>query len=158
MPSNKDWGPPLWRILHGLAEYIGHQYIPMMASDEAHEIVFLLKDLEKIMPCALCRQHYQQYKKAHSIESFHNMRGYQLREAVRKWLYNLHEEVNQSREIQSNIALDQLAELYKSVDLKAEWAIFFNKVKLSTEVGLVSQSSLENFHRHLGLLRKLLGK
>lgn len=156
--SPSSWGPPLWKLLHGLAEYLGNQYVPMMASDEAHEIVFILKDIEKIMPCALCRKHYQQYRKAHSIEHFHNMRGYQLRESVRKWLYNLHEEVNTSRDIQSNITLEMLPELYKSVDIRAEWGDFFNKVKLSTEVGIVSQNSLENFHRHLGLLRKLLGK
>ncbi len=158
MPSNKDWGHPLWQLLHGLAEYIGNQYIPMMAADEAHEIVFILKDIEKIMPCALCRAHYQTYRKTHSIDVFQQMRGYQLREAVRKWLYNLHEEVNTSREIQSNITLEMLPELYKSVDIKAQWGDFFQKIKLSTEVGLVSQRTLENFHRHLGILRKLLGK
>jgi hypothetical protein len=158
MPGNKDWGPPLWRLLHGLAEYLGNQNIPMMATDEAHEIVFILKDIEKILPCAICRAHYAAYRKSHSVESFHQMRGYTLREAVRKWLYTLHEDVNRDKSVQSNITLDTLPELYKSVDLKAQWAEFFQKIKLSTEVGLVSQSALENFHRHLGMMRKLLGK
>ncbi len=49
--SSRPWGPPLWKILHGIAEALGNQTIPMLATDEAHEIVFLLRDVEKIMPC-----------------------------------------------------------------------------------------------------------
>jgi hypothetical protein len=48
--------------------------------------------------------------------------------------------------------------MYKTTDLKEAWAEFFTKVKLTTEVGLVSQSVLQNFHRRFGMLRKLVGK
>ena len=37
MPSNKDWGPFLWTILHGFAEKLGRQTNEIMASDEARE-------------------------------------------------------------------------------------------------------------------------
>ena len=156
--SSKPWGTPLWKLLHGIAECLGNQSVPMLATDEAHEIVFLLRDVEKIMPCQLCRNHYHQWRKDHPLEELDRLRGYMLKTAVRKWLYDLHEQVNQSRGIQSGILLEQIPDLYKHTDLKQEWSEFFTKVKLSTEVGLVSQTTLQAFHRRFGMLRKLVGK
>lgn len=158
MSKNKEWGPPLWKILHGLTESLGQQTIPMLATDEVHELVFLLRDLEKVMPCALCRGHYHTWRKNNPIENLTTLRGIQLRETTRKWLYDLHETVNRSRGIESGISLEMLPDLYKSVEIKKEWAEFFDRLKFSTEVGLVSQTVLTNFHRHLAVLRKLIGR
>lgn len=156
--SSKPWGTSLWKILHGIAECLGNQSVPMLATDEAHEIVFLLRDVEKIMPCQLCRKHYHAWRKDHPLEEIDRLRGYMLKTAVRQWLFDLHEEVNKSRGIESGLTVEQIPDVYKSVDFKQEWGDFFTKVKLSTEIGLVSQIVLQNFHRRLGLLRKLVGK
>lgn len=154
----REWGNPLWKILHTLTESLGNQKNAMLAADEAHEVVFLLRDLEKVMPCALCRSHYNQWRKAHPLEQIAPLRGPALREAVRKWLFELHENVNKDRNIQSGVTIEQLPELYKNVDAKAEWGKFFELMKKSTEVGLVSQVILQNFHRHLAILRRLLDR
>lgn len=154
----REWGNPLWKLLHGLAESLGKQTNSILATDEAHEIVFLLRDVEKVMPCQLCRTHYNSWRKAHPLEQLAALRGPALREGVRKWLYDLHENVNQDRKIQSGIFYEQLSELYLAVDIRTEWAKFFELMKASTEVGLVSQTVLQNFHRHLGILRKLVGR
>lgn len=154
----REWGPPLWKILHSLTESLGHQTNAILAGDEAHEMVFLLRDLEKVMPCQLCRAHYNAWRKAHPLEQVSPLRGPALRDTVRKWLYELHETVNRDRKIESGIRLEQIPELYKGIDIRTEWAKFFELMKASTEVGLVSQSVLQNFHRHLGILRKLLGR
>lgn len=154
----REWGPPLWRLLHGITESLGNQKNSLMATDEAHEIVFLLRDVEKIMPCALCRNHYNAWRKSHPLEQIAQLRGPALRDAVRTWLFELHENVNQDRKISSGITLDQIPALYKGVDIRTEWAKFFELIKASTEIGLVSQTILQNFHRHLGVLRKLLGR
>lgn len=130
----------------------------MLLTDEAHEIVFLLRDLEKIMPCQLCRNHYRAWRKDHPLEEIDKLRGYMLKTGVREWLFQLHENVNQSRGIESGITLEQIPDLYKSVDFKDAWGEFYTKVKLSTEVGLVSQTALQNFHRRFGMLRKIVGK
>jgi len=156
--SSKPWGPPLWNMLHGIAETLGNQTVPMLATDEAHEIVFLLRDVEKIMPCQLCRNHYRAWRKDHPLEELDKLRGFLLKTAVRDWLYELHENVNRSRGIESGIQLDQIEDMYKQTDLKAAWADFFTQVKLTTEVGLVSQTNLQAFHRRYGMLRKLVGK
>lgn len=156
--ASKSWGPPLWRILHGLAECLGNQSVAMLATDEAHEIIFLLRDVEKIMPCQLCRGHYREWRKNHPLEDIDKLRGHMLKTGVRKWVYDLHETVNVSRGIQSGISLEQIPDMYKSVDLRNAWEEYFTKVKLSTEIGLVSQTTLQNFHRRLGMLRKIVGK
>ena len=156
--STKSWGPPLWTLLHGIAEALGNQVHPMLATDEAHEIVFLLRDVEKIMPCQLCRSHYHQWRKDHPLEEIDRLRGPMLREGVRQWLYDLHEEVNRSKGIESGLTLDQMPELYRQVDFTEVWGEFYTKVKLSTEIGLVSQTVLQNFHRRFGMLRKLVGR
>lgn len=156
--SARPWGPPLWKILHGLAETLGNQPVAMLATDEAHEIVFILRDVEKIMPCQLCRNHYHQWRKDHPLEEIDRLRGHMLKTAVREWLYNLHENVNRSRGIESEITLDMIPDMYKNVDFKEAWGEYFTKVKVSTEIGLVSQTVLEAFHRRLGMLRKLVGK
>lgn len=145
-------------MLHGIAETLGTQSVPMLATDEAHEIVFLLRDVEKIMPCQLCRTHYRAWRTDHPLEEIDKLRGYMLKTGVRQWLYDLHEAVNRSRGIESELTVEQVEEKYKSIDLKEAWAEFFTKVKLTTEVGLVSQSVLQTFHRRYGMLRKLVGK
>ncbi len=154
----REWGHPLWKILHGLTESLGNQKNAVISTDEANEMIFLLRDVEKIMPCALCRKHYNTWRKDHPLEQLAALRGASLREGVRKWLFDLHEAVNQDRKIESGITLDQIPEIYKTIDIRAEWATFFEMMKKSTEVGLVSQTTLQNFHRHLGILRKLLGR
>jgi hypothetical protein len=156
--SSKPWGPPLWMMLHGIAEALGNQTVPMLATDEAHEIVFLLRDVEKIMPCQLCRAHYREWRKEHPLEELDKLRGYVLKTSVREWLFDLHENVNKSRGIESTLQIDQIEDMYKQTDLKAAWAEFFKQVKLTTEVGLVSQTNLQMFHRRFGMLRKLVGK
>lgn len=154
----REWGNPLWKMLHSITESLGNQKNTILSADEAHEMVFLLRDLEKVMPCQLCRQHYNAYRKSHPLEQLAPLRGPALRDAVRKWLYDLHETVNSDRKIVSNIQLEELPTLYKGVDIRTEWGKFFELMKRSTEVGLVSQIVLQNFHRHLGILRKLLGR
>lgn len=156
--SSKPWGPPLWKLLHGIAETLGNQPVAMLATDEAHEIVFLLRDVEKIMPCQLCRTHYHAYRKDHPLEDIDKLRGYMLKTGVREWIYNLHEEVNTSRGIESTITMEQIPELYKNVNFKEAWGEFYTQIKSSTEIGLVSQTVLQNFHRRFGMLRKLVGK
>jgi hypothetical protein len=156
--SSKPWGPPLWKLLHGIAEALGNQPVAMLATDEAHEIVFLLRDVEKIMPCQLCRTHYHAYRKDHPLEDIDRLRGFMLKTGVREWLYNLHQEVNQSRGIESTITLEEIPEVYKNVNFKEAWGEFYTQIKSSTEIGLVSQTVLQNFHRRFGMLRKLVGK
>jgi hypothetical protein len=110
------------------------------------------------MPCQLCRNHYHEWRKNHPLEEIDKLRGPLLKEGVREWLYNLHENVNKTRGIESGILLEQIPELYKQVNFKEAWGDFYTQIKSSTEIGLVSQTVLQAFHRRFGMLRKLVGK
>lgn len=154
----REWGTPLWEILHSMAENIGNQKSPLLAVDEANEIVFVLRFVEDIMPCALCRNHYRVWRQRFPLERLAKLRGEELRNEVRLWLYNLHENVNKDREVISNIVVEDLVTRYKGVDVGSQWDLYLQKIRTSKEMGLIKPGALQNFNRHLVILRKLTGK
>lgn len=158
MVANKDWGPLLWRLVHGMAEATGNQTTAILATDEANELIFCLRDLEHIMPCAMCRAHYKAWRKEHPLETLSGLRGPAFREAVRSWLYNLHENVNQQREIVSGIALEDCETLYKQIAIRDLWIDYGKLIQGSLYTRQVNGSALQNFGRHFTLFRKLVGR
>ena len=153
MPSNKEWGPPLWKVLHGLAENLGKSIPSLMATDEAREIYFVLKFVDTIMPCALCQAHYKAWKKERSIEGFQTLRGEDLQEAVKKWLYDLHENVNTTHVVE----YDSLPELYKNVDVRSAFKEFQDGIRTSVGTLTIAQEDLKKFIRHFESLRRIIG-
>jgi hypothetical protein len=93
MVQNADWGPPLWRILHTAAERLGRQPTGLLAADERRAWIQLLKVTEGILPCAQCRKHYGEWKKARPVDGLGA--GSALRPSSREWLWRLHEAVNE---------------------------------------------------------------
>ena len=156
MPSNKDWGPIFWRLLHGLAERLGNQTIDTMASDEAREIVFLLKGVEFVMPCEKCRHHFHEYRTKHPLDPFLQRRGPHLRQAIREWLWKLHEDVNMRNGLPS-FPLEELTPMYKHTDIAGTWQSLLPYLQTSLANGLILSDQLKSFRRHLTLLRATLG-
>ena len=92
-PDNLEWGPVFWKLLHGLAEYSGNQKDPIMKADELLLWKNLLTTLHTALPCEECRNHLKQYVELSPIvipDKYEELGQY-----VRKWLYDLHEAVNQ---------------------------------------------------------------
>jgi hypothetical protein len=156
MPSNKEWGPIFWTLLHGLAERLGNQVIDTMAADEAREMIFVLKGVEAVMPCEKCRTHYHDFKKTHPLEAFSERRGPHFRVAVREWLWQLHEAVN-VRNGAASFPIDNLTPQYKHTDIAATWQTLFKYLQTSVANGLIVSEHLKAFRRHLSLLRATLG-
>lgn len=156
MPSNKEWGPLFWTLLHGLAERLGNQVLDTMALDEAREIVFLLRGVETVMPCEKCRAHYHEYRIKHPFDSFAERRGSFLRQSVREWLYTLHEAVNARNGLPS-FPLEQLTPTYKFVSIADTWTPLAKYLQTSVASGLIGGEQLKGFRRHLSLLRSTLG-
>jgi len=154
MPSNKEWGPPLWKVLHGLAEHLGKVLPPLMSSDEAREIYFFLKFIDGIMPCAACQSHYRLWKKQRSLEGVPHLRREELKDFVKRWLYDLHEAVNTTHEI----SYEALTELYKDVDVRDAWKQFLLNIRTSVGTLTVSQEELKKEIRHFEALRRIIGK
>lgn len=154
MASKEVWGPPLWRLLHSLAERLGRQTIPMMATDEKRAWVNLLKSVGDVMPCMACRTHYRAWCGSRPPERFAS--SYRLAEDARKWLWGLHDEVNRSRGVQSP-PLEDIPGLYgsrKGHELTADFTAVCLGVAHSREL---SPDALRNFKFRVGALRVFTG-
>jgi hypothetical protein len=156
MPSNKDWGPHLWIVLHTLAEKLGRQPVELMASDEAREIVLVLKWTEHIMPCEKCRKHYHDYVKKYPVDEFVQRRGEFLRQAVRQWLWKLHEAVNE-RNGAPSFPIENLVTTYQHANLAQSLKELYSVLSSSIPLGLIGSEPFKSFRRHLSLLRSLTG-
>jgi hypothetical protein len=92
--NREIWGPALWTCLHTFAEFSGKQSNPLQDKDEGHAWLNLFKNLQDIMPCALCSAHYKTYIRHHPVSSVVNLKGYQRREWLIDYLFNFHNAVN----------------------------------------------------------------
>jgi bisphosphoglycerate-dependent phosphoglycerate mutase len=100
----------MWSLLHGLAERAGRLNNDLQKADERRAWDALFKSLEKGIPCEHCRKHYGDWYAAQKPvlpEDYGQFRDY-----VRKWLYDLHENVNQNTK-KSSFPYEKLAVEYK---------------------------------------------
>lgn len=156
MPSNKDWGPHLWTILHTSAEKLGRQTNEIMASDEAREMVLVLHGVEHIMPCEKCRKHYHEFLKKNPIDEFANRRGEILRQAIRTWLWKVHEAVNERNGVAS-FPIEELSQKYQNASVADAYKLLKPVLFKAIPDGLIASEPFKSFQRHLSLLRTLLG-
>ena len=157
MVQNTEWGPPLWRILHTLAERLGRQAHPILIQDEARLWGQLLLQTNTILPCKLCQAHYKEWRTKHSLEG---IRGTYLRDESRRWLWALHENVNQERGVQSGIDLSGVEVLYggrTSAELQTDLQALLGVLQRATQVGLLDGAPLRTWKSSLSLLRRLVG-
>jgi hypothetical protein len=84
--------------------------------DQRRECILILRYVETIMPCALCRNHYREYRMMNPIDKLPIIIPAGLR-AARKWLFDLHESVNERNKLVRVLTVDMLPEKYSSLDL-----------------------------------------
>lgn len=150
------WGPLLWSILHTAAEHLGKSRPPLLQTDEVNRWIFFLKAVEGVMPCKICRKHYGDWLKRSPLAQFTPLRGAELRDRARKWLYTLHEDVNTGKGIQSGLTLEQLPSMYTSlVKYQATIDAFLQLTQDSLQNGLLKAEETRVFRSHLQYLRKI---
>lgn len=93
-PGSEEWGPLLWKLLHGLAERAGKIITPVYAEEERHHWSHFFKMTSDIIPCHVCKEHFQIYLKEHPVDSIKKMPTNQIRPYVRHWFWEVHEWVN----------------------------------------------------------------
>ena len=118
MVSPTEWGPNAWKLLHGIAERIGYNKNITIAKNEKNEIRITLRNFGSLLPCKTCQTHYREWLHLHPPEVFLNEFGEDLRDGMRKWVWQLHEDVNRRREVVSGISYESLHELYGSIQLR----------------------------------------
>jgi len=89
-------------------------------------------------------------------------KGEEFRQAARIWLWDLHEQVNNSREtpIEGRPTLSELPTLYGSTTTEAldtDVQLFLTVLKEAAFLHQVDGAAIRQFRTSLGLLRKLIG-
>ena len=88
-PDNVEWGPIVWRILHGLAEHTGRAY---SKDTEIRAWQKLFRLTAQILPCDKCNEHMAEFIIRRPLTYFTVTSN--LRTTIRTWLWDLHNEVN----------------------------------------------------------------
>lgn len=159
-----EWGPPLWRILHWLAEQVGQQNSKILQADENEAWKRLFRILAQVLPCAMCRGHYLNYMKGHfDLDKISNTTNQiEKYELIRRWLFELHEDVNVRRGVgSSGITLDTLKEVYADLNFVEERNKFYEIAAKSVRKNIITRDSLMSLKTVLatlyGLYRPLPG-
>lgn len=93
VPSS--WGPPLWFSLHSIAMSYPETVENNIEGYQVKQSFYnFFKDLENILPCKYCKEHYKKNFKNMNLE-------YSLgsRKELSKWIYNLHNRVNEQLKV-----------------------------------------------------------
>ena len=86
------WGPLLWKLLHIQTQYIGKQTIQMLKNDEHILIRKLLKQIYYVLPCSICKNHYNDYYKTHNSK---DVKYNDINSFLIDYFYDLHNSVNE---------------------------------------------------------------
>jgi hypothetical protein len=108
----ETWGPPLWTLLHHLAERIGKSGVPLLDTDQARDMDKVVTLLPFVIPCAECQAHCRAYLAAHPFTSI-NYTGSALSVYVRTWLLDFHNAVRTANKQELEVTtLEALEALY----------------------------------------------
>lgn len=94
VPSELQWGPALWLLLHSLAERAGKSTTRSGQNDEKYAWRNLIINLQYVIPCNECKEHFIQYKSANPFPDPFAGNYSELSQKTRTWFYNLHAHVN----------------------------------------------------------------
>lgn len=154
VPKNSEWGPVLWEMLHGAAEKLCRSPIRQIQEDQRREMILVLRYVEVVMPCAMCRGHYREWRIKYPIDKFPGD-PQAFKQAVREWLFNLHQEVNDSHQLARVMTVGDLEDRYGGIDLKAKSAEFYWLMERALRLRVIEGEPLKRFRTHYTYLLRL---
>lgn len=134
-----QWGPAAWNLLHGMGARAG-KGVEKLRKDEEREILWLIKNLESIIPCGECRKHIGIYKKENMLKSSLE---------VGEWLWKFHEAVNERLGKSKGPPFTQ--DLGKDIELRKAWQDFYNTMKKELMIGNCRANLFTQWQRHFQL-------
>ena len=154
-PSPSEWGPHLWKMLHWLAEHIGTQKAPVLIHDEITGWKKLLLLLKTILPCTTCKGHYTEYFNTHFnldlIASTPN--GPERRDLIRRWLWDLHEAVNQRKGYTVGaVPFESLTEICQSINFPESRDAFYTVLTRALQQNIVARENVIQFRNVIVML------
>jgi len=150
-----QWGPILWKYLHGLAEKIGISGNSIVSTDQANYIETIITTLHLIIPCTDCQAHTASYISLNPFPSLKGLQGDQLRITVRNWLFNFHNNVRSSKgqQILMNTS-DECVATYAGFFLsKSDYNIFVQSVAFAVRQGWVRIDNWRKWYSNSERLR-----
>ena len=156
-PDAAEWGPILWRILHGLGERIGSTPFPQYQNDERRALIRVMKSLEKVIPCPSCKEHYEVYLKEHPVDKTITQIPYgELKTYTKTWFWELHNWVNESLG-RPLFPYDDLTPTYKSVDIRQAMRDLDPVMKKAIRIRAGQFMAYAEFTKQLLILLSCLG-
>lgn len=108
----KIWGPALWTSLHSIT--FGYPIEPTDQQQQDYYNFFNL--VGKVMPCRYCRDSYLKFISEGKTKL--TMQNVKNRKALTKWLYNVHNAVNDKLGVYYGITFDDVENRYEAYRAK----------------------------------------
>lgn len=154
IPDKDIWGPSVWRSLHIMTEHIGALENPLIQIDQARLFEQIIGQLPRILPCPECQQHTAAYLSLHPPGPWQQLRGQELRSAVRTYLFLFHNAVRQANAQPIMLAtVEECQRLYTTMPFTQTLSDNIkNNVSASVRLGHVK---LDNWKRWFILFNQL---
>ena len=154
-PTNCEWGPIVWRILHGVADKYSCLVTQLYAKEEEYNWIQFINNTLKILPCKECREHYSAYLSSYNPNTLKLLKTVDEKKLwIQNFFFNLHNEVN-TRNDKPLFLFENLHPTYKSVNFFLEIKHFeklLNIVFRYNEVTYLSWKGwLRNLYNLLGI-------
>ena len=104
----KIWGPGAWVFLHSIS--FTYPKNPTKNDKENYKKYF--ESLSEVLPCFYCRESYKKLITEGKTKLDDNV--FQNRDSLTKWLYYIHEGVNEKLNVDYNVSYDDVVKRYKS--------------------------------------------
>lgn len=150
----ESWGPRFWRLLHTLAECSGTVGDLLSSRDEAELWILVLKLQANVMPCKVCKEHYNEWLSTHAVERVRYLEGADRYSWVRHWLWSCHENVNRMNG-KSTPAEEDLPSLYPRRSVQKEIVELGTMFQLAVEKRLLNVEDTLRWRQVLSRLRAL---
>lgn len=107
-PCPIEWGPHLWKVLHGVAEQTGKQTDQQKIQIEMNTIPILVSTLTDILPCDSCKESFMVWQHSNTFTpgSYEDWNHY-----TRTWFHGYHSTVN-NRLTKEDISFNTLSTIY----------------------------------------------
>ena len=159
IPDPVIWGPIVWKYLHCLTEKIAHSGNPLVDNDQSNLMETLITNLNLIIPCQECQTHAHAYINANPLPSLKGLRGDELRNTIRNWLFNFHHQVRitKGQSIVINTS-EACREQYNGcIVSKSDYNLFIQNVGMAVSMGWVKTENWRKWYTTSEKLRITIG-
>lgn len=155
-PTNCEWGPIIWRILHGISLQYGKLMSPTYAKEQTIFWTNFINQTLHILPCKECKQHYKEYIKIHNPNIIKTLTPDQQKLWVQNFFFNLHNEVN-VRNDKPLFEFQMLESTYKNINYTFEIKHYEKLLKIIFQYNEVTMLSWLNWVRSFRSIAGIYG-